>query len=265
MTDEELVQGILDGCSLRTFMVPDPSIPTNHPEHMESYNLPHVIINGDMFWGKTENSHLVYHLGKAPFTGQSYCYTNMGGFFCAYSTKEGSTKKGLVGIMRKDRYKTHEWKLVRKHRLVWDSGGDQPAEAVAEDIEAGAKFKIAMLDGEGIWNTHPVDLPMFETKSKRFELRTVWDCYPTFFRSKFYLDEAIAYIDKLEREKLMPILDRGKLIPILEREKLMPIDTPMFECFYSVFPDGTYYNFYDIQRKSKHGYERLKVFSDNVR
>ena len=28
MTDEEFIQGILEGCSLRTFMGPDPALPT---------------------------------------------------------------------------------------------------------------------------------------------------------------------------------------------------------------------------------------------
>ena len=31
MTDEELVHGILEGYSLRTFMVPDPAMPNNSP------------------------------------------------------------------------------------------------------------------------------------------------------------------------------------------------------------------------------------------
>ena len=38
MTDEEIIQGVLEGCSLRTFMVPDPAMPSNHPEHRESYD-----------------------------------------------------------------------------------------------------------------------------------------------------------------------------------------------------------------------------------
>ena len=36
----------------------------------------------------------------------------------------------------------------------------------------------------------------------------------------------------------------------------------MFECFYSLFSDGTYYNYYHIKRNTKQDYERLKVFTD---
>ena len=55
MTDEEIIQGILEGCSLRTFMVPDPAISTNRPEHIESYDLPHVNIKGKHFKGEIGN------------------------------------------------------------------------------------------------------------------------------------------------------------------------------------------------------------------
>jgi len=241
MTDEELVQGILEGCSLRTFMVPDPAMPNNYPEHMESYDLPHVIINGTHFWGKTEYGHLHHVPGNAPYGLNAFCYTNAAEIFCAIRVDDG-----LVALMRKDRYKTHEWKLVRNHKLVWDSGGDQPVEAVAREIEAGAKFRIALLDREGIWNVHPVDLPMFEKESGRFQLETSWDRYPTVFRQGSFPEDALATVFKSER-------DMGTMI-----------EPDTFETFYSVFPDGTYYNFYDIQRKTTHGYERLKVYSDIV-
>ena len=148
--------------------------------------------------------------------------------------------------MHKDRYKTHAWNLVRKHKLIWDSDGDQPADAVAEEIKAGAKFKVAMLDGEGIWNIHPVVMPMFETKSGRFELRTAWDSYPAFFRSKTFKDDVLANLDKDDMREIISF------------------NTPRFESFYTFFPDGTYYNFYDIPRFTTKIYDRLKVFSDNL-
>ena len=241
MTDEEIIQGILDGCSLRTFMVPDHAI-TYHPEHMESYDLPHVIINGSYFWGKSEIGHLLHVPGDAPYALNAYCYTNSADIFCAIRPDDG-----LVAFMRMDRYKVHEWKLVRNYKLVWDSAGDQPLEAVARDIEACAKFRIAMLDSEGNWNVHPVDLPMYEKDSGRFQLKTVWDRYPAVFRQATFPEDAITIVHNTEREMVATV------------------ELQMFESFYSVFPDGTYYNFYDIQRNTKQGYERLKVYSDNVR
>ena len=239
MTDEELVQGILEGCSLRTFMVPDPAMPNNYPSHIESYDLPHVIINGAHFWGKTEYGHLHHVPGDEPLGLNAFCYTNAAEIFCAIRSDNG-----LVALMRKDRYKTHEWKLVRNHKLVWDSGGDQPVEAVAEEIEAVAKFRIALLDSEGIWNVHPVDLPMYEKDSGRFQLKTVRDSYPMLFRSGALPEHVIAKIQEIGRDTAIIL------------------DSRLFECFYSVFSDGTYYNFYDIQRNTSKSYERLMVYTD---
>ena len=43
------------------------------------------------------------------------------------------------------------------------------------------------------------------------------------------------------------------------------LDPPKFECFYSVFPDGAYYSYYDIPRNTMQKYKRLRVYSDNLR
>ena len=159
--------------------------------------------------------------------------------FCAYTPEDGS-----AGMMRKDRYKTHEWRLIRNNKLIWDSDGDQPADVVAGEIEACAKFRIALLDHEGIWNVHPVDLPMYETESGQFQLETARDGYPMFFRHKTPPREWINHSHKIERQD-----------GIVFRPHI-------FECFYSVFPDGSYYNFYDIPRNTRQNYERLMVYTD---
>ena len=64
LTDKEIIEKLLNGASLRTFMIPDESIPSNYPEHIEAYDLPHVIINGDYFWGKSDTAHLIHTLGS---------------------------------------------------------------------------------------------------------------------------------------------------------------------------------------------------------
>ena len=118
---------------------------------------------------------------------------------------------------------------------------------VAGEIEACAKFRIALLDSEGIWNVHPVDLPMYEKESGVFQLKTVRDGYPMFFRHQSLLDDMV--------EKVQGI----------DRHAAIIIHPDIFECFYSVFPDGTYYNFYDISRNTKQEYQRLLVFTDTAR
>ena len=41
----------------------------------------------------------------------------------------------------------------------------------------------------------------------------------------------------------------------------MLCDVPNFVCFHSVFPDGTYYNIYDIQWNTRQEYQRLLVYT----
>ena len=101
LTDEELVQGMLEGLSLRTFMIPDPAMPRNHPEHMESYDLPHVVINGNNFWGKSESAHLLHFSGEKQTELIPFCYTNAAEVFCLFTPAHG---RGAY--MRKDRYKS---------------------------------------------------------------------------------------------------------------------------------------------------------------
>ena len=42
----------------------------------------------------------------------------------------------------------------------------------------------------------------------------------------------------------------------------MLCDVPIFVCFYSDYPDGSYYNIYDIQRNTRQEYQRLLVYTD---
>src|SRR3972149_3509184 len=144
LTDKEIIEKLLNGASLRTFMIPDESIPSNFPEHIETYDLPHIIINGDYFWGKSESAH----------------YYN-------------ADTNGIT-FMSKKRYKVHSWVLKENYRLIWDSEVSKSTEEVMKAVELSFKFKIAILDSEDIWNIHPVDLPMYYTHKKTFELKTVF-------------------------------------------------------------------------------------------
>ena len=257
MTDDEVIAKILDGYSLRTLMVPDPAIPTNRPEHVESYDLPHVVIDGDRFWGKSETAHLFHTHGDAerklipgdPRNGlASFCYGNVGEFFFSYTPD-----RGRISSIEKIRYKQHAWSLRGNYTLVWDSAKGAPTDVIRNEIQIGSKFKIAMLDAENIWNIHSVDLPMYEVGTGRFQLKTAADLYPKIFRDRKYLD-AVAGSTRLAVENAAP----G------DAEVVAHVPVEGFSTFYSLFSDGTYYNFYDIARATKKKYKRLKVFSDNI-
>lgn len=246
MTDADLIEKVLDGWSLRTFMVPDPAIPSNAPRHMESYDLPHLVINGDRFWAWSRTLHLMVH-DDAPVANLSFCYSNIENIFCSYRP---GVENGLR-IMAKSRYAKHEWRLHHGHRLVWDSTAGSDTEAIEKEIENGSKLAVAMLDEDSIWNVHPVQLPFFYEVSGLFELKTENEQYPVVFRSPDSVHDIMS-----DSENLKNILNDSK--------KIYTMNAPAFSTFYSLYSDGTYFNYFDIARSSRQRYKRLKVFSDNV-
>lgn len=247
MENEKIIRKVLDGYSLRTFMVPDPSFPSNAPRHTETYDLPHVVIKGRHFWATSETRHLSIvdgtHIANV---NVSFCYTSAGDIFCSYG---GEIEDGLY-VMPKSRYELHEWRLRRNHRLIWDSDDGTPASVLGDEIEQGSKFMIAMLDAEDIWNVHPVDLPMYYAESGAFELKTASDQYPQVFRDPDAFRKRI-----MEDEGVRNLWSEGKATKST---------AAAFSTFYRLISDGTYVNYYDIPRSTQHEYKRLKVFSDNV-
>jgi len=244
--DEDIVEKLLNGASLRTFMIPDSSIPSNFPEHIETYDLPHVIINREYFWGKSETAHLSYSIGSTELRRASFGYTNNGNIFCTYNPDFDR-----IVLMSKNRYKKHIWLVKENYRLIWDSAEAQSAEVVRNNIGSCSRFKIAMLDSEDIWNIHPVDLPMYYSGEGRFQLKTAMDSYPAFFR---YPSETNRI---LESEH-----DFFDTKPSDSRSGTWGTDAAKFYTFYSLGSDGTYYNIYDVPRNTTQNYKRLKVFVD---
>ncbi|MBI3803049.1 MAG: hypothetical protein HY282_04735 [Nitrospirae bacterium] len=247
MTNQEIVRRLLDGGSLRTFMIPDDAMASNRPEHIETYDLPHVIINGDSFWGKSETAHLFHAVGSEGRGEVAFAYSNIGPIFCSFNPFTRGAR-----LMSKKRYKRHEWIVRDQFRLVWDSEKEGSIDEIKREIESGSKFKIAMLDSEGVWNLHPVDLPMYYPEEGVFEFKTVSDQYPTFFRYPKQTEELLQrYPDFFSHR---PEEDEPGFIRLNECQR--------FYSFYSVRSGGDYYNFFDIPRKTVQRYQRLKVFAD---
>jgi len=242
MTDKEIVEELLNGASLRTFMMPDSSIPSNYPEHIETYDLPHIIVSGEYFWGKSETAHLTSQLRASAF-----CYTNIDNIFCSYNPMIHK-----VFFMSKKRYKTHKWYLREDYTLIWDSEKDNPTDSIKKEIESCSKFKIAMLDSEDIWNIHPVDLPMYYLQEGKFELKTVMDEYPIFFR---YVEETKKHVSNNSEFLSAKPDDNMSLGYELFNE---------FFTFYSLSSDGSYYNYFDVPRGTKQKYKRLKIYVDRI-
>ncbi len=245
MTDNEIVQALLDGASLRTFMVPDDSMPSNYPEHTESFDLPHIIVKDGYFWGESLAGR---DLGNPVRPQASFCYTNIGNIFCSFTPAFG---RGV--LMSKKRYRRHEWHIKEDYRLIWDSEKNESPEIIQDEIALCSKMKIAVLDSEGIWNIHPINLPMYYEGEGNFVLNSAGDLYPMFFREP---NETIALLQKYS--------DFFNTRPSDNSTGVRECEMPPFYSFYVLKSDGTYHNYYDIPRGTPQRYKRLKVFSDNL-
>ncbi len=242
-----MMDGILNGASLRTVMIPDDAISSNNPEHIESFHLSHIITKGDSFWGKSEATHVGDHLGEEPYPLCSFCYTNIGNIFCSYMPSSNRCV-----FMSKKIYRKHAWRIRNDFNLLWDSEQDDLPEKIREKIEQAAKMKIVMLDEEDVWNIHPITLPMYYKREQRFELKSAGDAYPMIFRDP---NETLGY---LERHRRFFDIKRSD-----NHLALMDFDVKVFSSFYVLKSDGTYHSYYDIPRGTSHRYKRLKVFVEN--
>ena len=147
----DLIDKVLDGYTLRTFMIPDPAIPSNHPEHLEGVELTHMVITENLMWAKSEATHLNHSFGSSSGSLCAWCYSSPADIFASYAP---ATCK--LFLMFKSRYKKHVFVTKNNYMLIWDSELNTSTEAIREKIEAGAKLKIAMLDSEDIWNIHSI-------------------------------------------------------------------------------------------------------------
>lgn len=245
--NDNLIQKMIDGYSLYTYMVPDDSIPTNRPLHCEGFYLPHVLIRDDTFWCMTRTVHVSYSKEMVGFV--HFAYTNhRKGFFFSYNPSVSS-----IFFMSIKRYKRHEFIVKDNWKLIWDSVWPENPQGDRIDrlIEQGARFKIALLDDENIWNIHPVDLPMYHINEGSFNLKTENFEYAFIIRNAQEIDELTEanktfFSTKPESNKDGTL--KGKCLP--------------FHAFYNVFDNGEYYNLYDIPRGSRQRYKRLRIFCE---
>lgn len=253
--ENEIIEKILSGASLRCVMRPDDEIPTNRPLHDECFDLPHVIINGEEFCAITSREIVTKPGVELPIV---FYYTH-NGLFGSFSPVE--VEAGLVGpkdvlwvsLAPRKRYRKFEWLVRGAYKKIWDSMNMRDIEPVRQAVLRGASLKVAFLDEEEIWNIHPVILPQVACNEKAFLLQTNFIAYPFFIRNIQVLE---GYIDS---EGWREYIDGDKLC-FTEGRRFK--DLP-FQAFYHLRNDGTYKSYYDLARgDTVNSYKHLMVFAD---
>lgn len=250
MDNEQIIQKLINGQSLYSYMIPDGSLPTNRPLHSESFYLPNVVITNNVFWSMSRSVHLGHD--KDGFGISHFCYTNHpDGLFFSYSP--GFNMDGIITFMSIKRYKSHKFIVRDNWKLIWDSEWDEKHQNNRLDhwIERGLRFKIAMLDDENIWNIHPVDLPMFHINEGTFNIKTEYFDYASVIRDAKAIDNLTESYEMFFDKK-----------PQSNKDGALSGNCSPFRAFYNLFDNGEYYNFYDIPRGSIKKYKKLKIFCE---
>lgn len=168
---------LLKGHSLRVILHP-------HPGHMEAqvegFELRHVIMDGDKFWGITSSAvSLAFHGNPEFDLTKPGCYA-----YCNYADMvlNGSHLSGYTRIINAGSYSKIEFIAVPDFELIWESGAKGSVADVRKAVAKGRRLKIAFHDAEGYWNLHPVCMPLVYVDRDNFRLDTEMDAYPEIVR-----------------------------------------------------------------------------------
>ncbi len=247
MNSENIVQDLINGASLCTEMIPDASIPSNRPKHLEGFNLPNIIIDGDVFWGMGRAVHCSSRIGEFLLREPAcFCYSNgPNGLFISMTP----VTKG-VSLMPIERYEHHRFFVKNDYHLIWDSLAYTDIEPVKQAVMQGLRLKSVLMDNDNLWNIHPVDLTMFYLEESGFALKTELFHYPYFLR------------DSLEMQKVIGLFNAHKKMH--SKDKVASMRTEFYPSFYCCFPDGLYCNYFDVTRDTRKTYKQLRIFAEGV-
>ncbi|MBF0495450.1 MAG: hypothetical protein HQK58_02565 [Deltaproteobacteria bacterium] len=260
MNDSKVIKKLLDGSSLRICINSGQSPSVSSLECYKSYDLPHVVINGTHFWGKTRNNCFEVYPKSAEYSGlephiTSYCFTNMGDISCRFEVatvgSNFSNDQFQATFMKTGGDNRHLWRVIDDYQLLWDSRRNDSPKVITDAIQHASRVKIVMLDSKGAWNIHPVDLPMYFPSLNQFELKTCYDCYPFFMQSPGETKKII--------EHTAGCWDSG---PDKETESVGVMATVKgFHSFYHIYSNGKVSTIYDLIENKSQKYNRLKVFT----
>jgi hypothetical protein len=254
--NNHFIEQMLAGSSLRTVMTPDDDIPRNQPLHDEGFDLPHVVISGETFYGITDSS--LFTVFNKPQLPVSFYYSNQNDIFGSFSPENVFTDKDHLlrfHIASKKRYKHHQWIFRNSSSLIWEHTGKKQTGLLRDAIRSSRKLTVGFLDEENVWNIHPVALPQMNRNDDAFVLKTHYTIYPYVFRNP------AAMTDLIQNNVGKEYFDNKSEY---QSHFKLAIHHP-FIAFYHLYPDGTYQSFYDLQRgNTKNTYLNLRIFAEQM-
>lgn len=255
--DENIVEKLLAGVSLRCVMQPDDEIPTNRPLHDECFQLPHLIVNGENFTAITGRDIVTVPGKEWPIVFYYTNYRELFGTFDPVRVEPGFGQGQQVLRMAfspRKRYRKFDWLLCDNCTKVWDSQENRDVTELRAAVLGALPMKAIFLDEEQVWNIHPVILPQVACHDESFMLQTAYIPYPQVFRLPREIEKMIDSTEELQ----VFFRDDKQCLKTMKATLLPP-----FHAFYHLFHDGTYKSYYDLARgDTMRTYRRLMIFAE---
>jgi hypothetical protein len=251
------VDKLLNGASLRVVLHPNPEIHTTFPDLIESFALPHVVIEGEHFIGKSRGHGLPYNYQELnafdPGFAASYAYANYVNLVVNCSLTGNFIRIFDTGV-----YLDVTFQTISNYEMIWKHGRDMPIAAVEGAVRDGRMLRVALQDPDGFWNIHPVDMSSFYVGRNSFELFTEQDSIPLLFRFPSMFRE-------IEKKRLDQIVAAGH-DPSSKTGLSFGIHanpTEFYSVYYTVRSNGEYLRgaYVGIDEKPQR-YAGLKVFAE---
>ena len=241
---EEIGDAIVNGASVSSVMVPDPQLPSNQPAHDETYALDYFFLRDSKFFAATREDHRSFReLGEPMPIRNSFVYSY--GYQDLMATCSTQVPESSRWTKMSYRYSKFHWQLRNDHCLVWDSDvvdGHSEVTALRAAILSGSRFKISMLDEDGLWNVLPADLINLEVDGSTLNVRT----------STAYIPALIP--DSGSHSKGIEALEGLMAYPHFVKTNIQVIPI-----FLAIFSDGTYYTYFD--QIALRRFRRLMIFA----
>ena len=215
----------------------------------EHIDISHLVGTERHLWLSSINDHIpVRHLNE---TGTPIAYSfplssELNEFFVS-SSYDNSLK-----ILSSHRFQSYHMVKGPRFTRVWSSTQAQAINQLEEAIKQGKALMIRLQDEEGFINYHPVDLCMiaYENGQKHIDtIRTRYSTYPMILRDEASLDNLRHALQEqgFNKESMFSLPSSNEL--------------NLYHCHYCCYPDGRYYNFYDIPRDNYKQYQGLDILA----
>jgi hypothetical protein len=252
-TDRAICSALRAGHSIASVMTPDPLIPSNQPEHRESFVFKHAVVHQDHAWVMTPIAHRVLRsrVAEAGIEGQarstSFVYgIGAGDLFCSHCEEDDN--QSSTALMHRSRYRDFSFISSSRGECVWSNEDPGNFRRLLAAMEAGSEMVSLLLDEEDILNIDSVNLvQVSQHGTPALTLRSEHTTYPLFLR------EPLSRLRQLFGDIRVGMAQELSVANVLGTQ---------FHSYVCAFEDGSYYNFYDEIRTMIRRYKRLEIFAN---